>query len=178
MAMMGRRDFLRKSCLSAAAVLGGGPAYAATSQDFRVKLHNIHTGETLNTIYRTPLGYDPSALKDVNRVLRDFRTGAVHPIDPALLDLLHALASKVGAESSFDVICGYRSPQTNAMLAAASSGVSKRSLHMQGKAIDIALPGCDLRTLCAAAKLMRGGGVGFYPKPGFIHIDTGPVRYW
>jgi uncharacterized protein YcbK (DUF882 family) len=175
---MGRRDFLRKSCLSAAAALGWGPAYSAVRQDFRIKLHNIHTGESLNTVYRTPQGYDQSALKDVDRVLRDFRTGDVHPIDPALLDLLHVLASKVGAKSSFDVISGYRSPQTNARLAAESSGVSKRSLHMKGKAIDLALPGCDLRTLCAAAKLMRGGGVGFYPRPGFVHIDTGPVRYW
>jgi uncharacterized protein YcbK (DUF882 family) len=161
-----------------AAAIGVRPAYSASRADSRIRFHNIHTGESLNAVYRTPEGYDEGVLGDINRVLRDFRTGDVYRIDPSLIDLVHALAAKVDAKSPFDVICGYRSPQTNAMLAAASSGVSKHSFHLKGKAIDLALPGFDLRNLHAAARLLRGGGVGFYPTPGFIHVDTGPVRYW
>jgi uncharacterized protein YcbK (DUF882 family) len=179
MSLIGKRDFLRTvGMAAAAAAIGARPAFSAPRADLRIRLHNIHTGESVNTVYRTPEGYDESALGDIDRVLRDFRTGDVFRIDPALIDLVHTLSSKVGATRSFDVICGYRSPKTNAMLAAASSGVSKRSYHMQGKAIDLSLPGYDLRDLHAAAKLMKRGGVGLYASSGFIHVDTGPVRYW
>jgi uncharacterized protein YcbK (DUF882 family) len=178
MAGMGRRDVLRVVGTAAAAMIGLRPAYSAVRGDSRIRLHNIHTGESVNTVYRTPEGYDEAALGDIDRVLRDFRTGDVYRIDPALIDLVYALSSKVDAKHPFDVICGYRSPQTNAMLASASSGVAKRSFHMKGKAIDLCLPGFDLRDLHVAARLLRGGGVGIYPKPGFIHVDTGPVRYW
>ncbi len=180
MTVICRRNLLRTvgMAAAAAATIGVRPAYSATRGDSRIRLHNIHTGELVNTVYRTPEGYDEAALGDINRVLRDFRTGEAHRIDPALLDLVHALSSKVDAKRPFDVICGYRSPKTNAVLAAASSGVAKHSFHMKGKAIDLSLPGFDLRDLHVAARLLRGGGVGLYPTPGFIHVDTGPVRYW
>lgn len=180
MKLFGRRDFLRTMGVAAAAAgtLRVRPARAATCGDCRLRLHNIHTGESVDTVYRTPKGYDQGALDDINYTLRDFRTGDVHGIDPTLLDLVHELSLKVDANQPFEVISGYRSPTTNAKLASASSGVAKHSFHMKGKAIDLSLPGYDLRDLCATARMMRGGGVGFYPKPGFIHVDTGPVRYW
>lgn len=143
-----------------------------------MKLHNIHTGEALNTVYATPDGYDPGALGEINRVLRDFRTDEVYRIDPVLLDLVHDLSLRLDAAKAFDIISGYRSPTTNAKLAAASSGVAKKSYHMKGMAIDLALPGRDTRAIYAAAKAMHRGGAGLYVKSGFVHVDTGPVRAW
>jgi uncharacterized protein YcbK (DUF882 family) len=111
-------------------------------------------------------------------VLRDFRTGDIEVIDPQLLVLLHKISQRIGKDEPFDVISGYRSPKTNARLASNSNGVAKHSLHMQGMAVDICLPGMKLAHLRDAAKSLKAGGVGYYPKSNFIHIDTGKVRYW
>ncbi len=123
--------------------------------------------------------YLPDGLREVDHYLRDFRTGEVHPIDRGVLDILHALSRNApGRSPVFHVISGYRSPRTNAMLRQKSHGVAKRSLHMQGKAIDITLPGWETRYLYRAALNLARGGVGFYPKSGFVHVDTGRVRTW
>jgi uncharacterized protein YcbK (DUF882 family) len=111
-------------------------------------------------------------------VLRDFRTDESHPIDRRLLDLLHNLSQRVGTRAPFQVISGYRSPATNAMLRAESSGVASRSLHMQGMAIDIALQDVALADLRQAALDLQSGGVGYYPTSGFVHVDVGRVRRW
>lgn len=128
--------------------------------------------------YATLTGYVPSALSRVDRFLRDFRTGEIHEIDPALLDLLNDLAALTGAAEPYHVISGYRSPTTNAMLRRRSGGVARRSLHMDGKAVDVRLPGVPLRTLRDAAVSLGRGGVGYYPGPDFVHVDTGAVRIW
>ncbi|HSN31208.1 MAG TPA: DUF882 domain-containing protein, partial [Ideonella sp.] len=122
--------------------------------------------------------YLPDALAAVDRLLRDFRSGEVAAIDPALLDLLHALAMTTGAQGPFEVISGFRSPATNEMLRHRSSGVASGSLHMLGQAIDIRVAGVPLAGLRNAALSLRAGGVGFYPASDFVHVDTGRVRAW
>ncbi len=119
----------------------------------------------------------PAALIDIDRVLRDYPTGKIHPIEVALLDLLVRLSARIGA-GNFHVISGYRSPDTNEMLRKRGRGVSAHSLHMEGKAIDVRVPGVTLRALRAAALALGEGGVGYYPGPDFVHVDTGRVRWW
>jgi uncharacterized protein YcbK (DUF882 family) len=143
-----------------------------------LNLQNLHTGETLATEYWADGQYLPGKLDEVAKILRDHRNGAVHAIDPKLLDLLHTLQATLETRTPFHVISGYRSPETNAKLAAASSGVAKHSMHMDGKAIDIRMPGVDLLTLHKAAKALKGGGVGYYSASDFVHMDVGRVRYW
>jgi uncharacterized protein YcbK (DUF882 family) len=122
--------------------------------------------------------YITPALKDIDHVLRDFRTGDVARIDPRLLDLLHLLRSRLESTEPFHVISGYRSPKTNGTLAQQSSGVAKKSLHMKGMAADVRLPGRVLSDLKGVAVSLKLGGVGYYPKSDFIHVDVGRVRYW
>lgn len=143
-----------------------------------LKFEHLHTGEQLNTTYWAEGRYVSASLTDINYLLRDFRTGEVHPIDPGLLDLLHRLQQQTGNASPFQIISGYRSPQTNARLRATSSGVARKSLHMQGRALDIRLPGTPLQELHRLACEARVGGVGLYTGSNFVHIDTGRVRYW
>ena len=139
---------------------------------------NLHTGESLSATFWAEGRYLDDELKAVNHVLRDHRSGDVHPMDPKLLDLLYALQQSVSVKGSFHIISGYRSPASNQKLRAKSGGVAKKSLHMQGRAIDIRLPGCQLRQLRDAALELKAGGVGYYAKSDFIHVDTGRVRRW
>ena len=118
------------------------------------------------------------ALADIDHILRDHRTGEVKAIDTRLLDLAHAVGESLRDHGPFHVISGYRSPKTNALLRAGGNGVAGKSLHLQGKALDIRLPGTDLPVLHRAAVDLKGGGVGYYPGPNFVHIDVGRVRYW
>ena len=142
-----------------------------------ITLKNLHTDESLEAVYWENGQYVPDALEAVNKVLRDFRTGDVHPIEPGLLDLITDLRARVGSASPFQVISGYRSPQTNAMLREQSAEVAQHSLHMDGKAIDIVLEDVDTDRLHRAALSLSRGGVGFYPGR-FVHVDVGPVRHW
>ena len=175
-----RRDLLRLGLASSVLSLSGFAAASAIADPSprRVDLHNLHTGESLSTVYWEDGAYVPGALAEVNHVLRDFRTGDVHPIAPPLLDLLNRLSDRIEARSQFHVISGYRSPRTNAMLHERSHGVANKSLHMQGMAIDIRLAGVDLARLNQAALSLRAGGVGYYPSSDFVHVDVGPVRRW
>ena len=143
-----------------------------------LRFDHLHTGEQLDTTYWSEGRYLKTSLADINYLLRDFRTEEVHPIDPKLLDLLHYLQLETGNDNPFQIISGYRSPKTNAQLRASSSGVAKKSLHMQGRALDIRLPGTPLKTLHRIACNAKVGGVGLYTGSNFIHIDTGRVRYW
>lgn len=174
-----RRHFLR-TCAGLSVGLAAASAFAKLPQAGERKLafFNLHTGERLKTEYWVDGAYQRSALREVNLILRDFRTGDVHPIDPKLLDLLCALQHSVGQRGAFHVISGYRSPATNRMLRRRSGGVARHSLHMDGQAIDIRLPGCELRDLRDAARALRRGGVGYYRSSNFVHVDTGRVRYW
>ena len=176
MSAFDRRELIRLAAGAFALALPGVASAALTPR--RVAFHNLHTGESLDALYFDKGAYVPDALRAVNKVLRDFRTGDVHPIDPALLDLLASLSGRLGTRASYQVISGYRSPKTNAMLHKASNGVATRSLHMQGMAIDIRVQGVDLGRLHKAALAEGRGGVGYYPSSNFVHVDVGPVRQW
>jgi uncharacterized protein YcbK (DUF882 family) len=139
---------------------------------------SLHTGEEVKAIYLRDNILQPEGVKTLNHVLRDWRSGEVWDMDPQLFDLLYALRRRVDSAQPFHLISGYRSPSTNANLAAKSNGVAKRSLHMQGRATDIALPDRDLKALHKTALALQAGGVGLYSKSGFIHVDTGRVRHW
>jgi len=175
--MLGRRNFLA----AAGASLFVPPPARAESLPARVlSLDNIHTGEKLTVEYWAKGQYVPDALTAVDRLLRDFRTGQVHPIAPELLDLIALVHGRLDTRAPVSIISGFRSPATNAMLRGAHehSGVAVKSLHMQGKAIDLRIAGRSLADLHHAALAQRGGGVGFYPKSGFVHVDIGRVRTW
>jgi uncharacterized protein YcbK (DUF882 family) len=176
-----RRHLLRFG-LGAAAAAGVGAqasgALAALGGGRELTFRNLHTGESLTAAYWEAGAYVPDALAAVNKVLRDHRTGEVHAIDPQLLDLLSSLAGKLETRAQFQVISGYRSPASNAKLHDRSSGVATKSLHMQGKAIDIRIGGVQLAHLRGAALGLKRGGVGYYPASDFVHVDTGRVRQW
>jgi len=145
----------------------------------RLAFVNTHTGESLDVVYREGGQYLTDAIAEIDRVLRDHRSGEVFPMDRALLDQLDRLGALLGTGAKpFHVISGYRSPATNAMLHARSGGVATRSLHMSGRAIDIRMPGVPLATLHRAALSLQAGGVGYYPRSDFVHVDTGRVRTW
>lgn len=174
------RRRLLQAGLGACTLLAMPAANAAYSRIYekKVSLLNMHTGERIRTAYWERGKYIPGALKEIAKVLRDHRSGERHPIDPRLLDLIQQLQYKTGSSKEFQVVSAYRSPATNAALSAQSHGVAKNSLHMQGKAVDIRLPGIPLHVLRRAAMSMHAGGVGYYPQSNFIHVDTGNVRYW
>ncbi|QPK62185.1 DUF882 domain-containing protein [Methylomonas sp. LL1] len=139
---------------------------------------NPHTGDKLTLTYFEKGRYLNDALEEINFLLRDHRTDDVHAIDPGLLDQLHDLKQMLGLHQPFDVICGYRSPLTNAKLHAEHSGVANNSFHMYGRAVDIRIERFDLRRIHNAAVAMHRGGVGYYPESNFIHLDTGTFRTW
>ncbi len=161
-----------------AAVMAKAASSKTAGQKRALSFYHTHTGKNLVIEYHNGHGYSNSALDEINRFLCDFRTGEIHPIDKNLLDALFVLQQKTGIENDFEIISAYRSPKTNALLRKKSSGVAKRSLHMQGKAIDIRLKGYNTRRLRELAMAMKVGGVGYYRRSDFIHMDTGRVRYW
>jgi uncharacterized protein YcbK (DUF882 family) len=176
-----RRRFLRGVLLGVPAVVAlGGPgrALGAAMECRSIELLNTHTGESLRTEYFGDGGYRDGSLSALNHLLRDFRTGEVAQIDRQLFDLLHDMAALAGREARFEVISGFRSAATNAMLNSRSNGVAKHSLHMEGRAIDVRLQGYRTDRLRDLALSLRSGGVGFYRKLDFVHVDTGRVRTW
>jgi uncharacterized protein YcbK (DUF882 family) len=143
-----------------------------------LSFYNVHTGESLRTVYFEQGQYVPGALLEVNYFFRDFRANEVKPIDPRLLDLLHRINRALATSQPFNLISGYRSAATNAWLASQSEGVARHSLHMYGMAADISVQGRSLALLRAVAWAMWSGGVGYYPRSNFVHVDTGRVRHW
>jgi uncharacterized protein YcbK (DUF882 family) len=162
----------------AAARAEGGLESAAGAVERWLELRNTHTGEQLAVAYRAATGYVSTAIDKLNWLLRDHRAQQAHPIDTPLFDHLADLAAAAGVEPRYEIISGYRSPQTNDRLAAASGGVAKRSLHMQGRAIDVRLKGVSCATLRDLALAAGRGGVGYYRSSDFVHLDTGRVRAW
>jgi uncharacterized protein YcbK (DUF882 family) len=144
----------------------------------RLFLHNLHTGDTIKTVYWADGRYVDGALAEARHALRDWRNGAQHDMDPRLFDVLHDLGARLEVDRPFQIISGYRSPESNAAMHAASSGVAKNSLHMQGMASDIRVEGVELAHIRKAALSLGRGGVGFYPVSDFVHVDTGRVRQW
>ncbi|HYB90168.1 MAG TPA: DUF882 domain-containing protein [Candidatus Binataceae bacterium] len=179
-----RRRFLRIGAMAAAGLIVPGAAHAGLyvgaddAAPRRLKFYNLHTDERLEVDYFADGHYLPDALGAINHILRDFRRNEVKAIEPRLLDLLSAINLRLDTTAAFDVISGYRSPLTNAMLHARSEGVAAHSLHVDGKAIDIRVQGRDLATLHGVALAIRAGGVGYYPRSDFVHVDVGRYRYW
>lgn len=175
----GRRQFLR-AVAGAGLGLMASPVFARipAAAERELTFYNTHTGESLNCTYWADGQYLTEGLTELNRILRDHRSGEIYPIASELIDLVYALDQKVGGTRPFEIISGYRSPKTNTKLRNKNSGVAKRSLHMSGKAIDIRLPCCELKDLHRAALALKTGGVGYYPGSNFIHVDIGRVRSW
>jgi uncharacterized protein YcbK (DUF882 family) len=180
-----RRSFLKSSALLATAL--GVPAAARAAHAARpadlpheriLSLYNTHTGESLKRVFWAEGKFIPEAMNDINKLLRDHRNNKIAPIDPKLLFLLDQVASQVDAKQAVHIISGYRSPESNAMLHANTSGVAKHSMHLDGKAVDVRIPGRDLAALHKAALHAGGGGVGYYPDSQFVHMDTGRLRHW
>ena len=148
---------------------------------FTLHLHHLHTGESIDVVYRVGEKYLPDAIEKLNYFLRDHRTNDVSQYDPKEFDLLNSVMVKLGKPNGvIDIVCGYRTPWSNAFLRgrSAATGVAKNSQHMQAKAIDIRVPGVQTRTLRDVAMSLQGGGVGYYPDSQFAHVDVGPVRKW
>ena len=149
-----------------------------TAGERKLKLRNLHTGEKLSATYWEEGGYISEELAAIDHVLRDHRSGEAIHMDHALLDQIHALQQRLGHKGTIEIISGYRSPATNAMLARNSNGVAKKSFHMLGRAIDLRMPGVELKDLRKAALKLKSGGVGYYPNSNFVHLDTGRPRFW
>jgi uncharacterized protein YcbK (DUF882 family) len=164
--------------ISAAALLAGPGHAAAAVRGRRIALFNLHTSERLEVEFFRDGVYVPQALAAIEQILRDFRTGERHAIDPGLLDYLAEVAQTLGVDPAFSVISGYRSAQTNARLHERSAGVAQHSLHMEGRAIDVRIAGVDCAALSARALDLKRGGVGYYRASAFVHLDTGRVRSW
>jgi len=156
------------------------PLSAARGSDNlrQLMFYNTHTHERLTVVHKDGEHYIPEALKKIDYILRDHRTGEIHAIDPTLLDYLYDLLTEVGNHGEVHIISGYRSPKTNKKLHKKSKGVAAGSLHMQGKALDFRLPGTATTILRDKALTMKRGGVGYYRKSDFIQIDTGRFRFW
>lgn len=185
---LGRRNLIGGGLIGGA-LIGGGllapfPALAANpTGEWRLALRNVHTNESVDALFARSGRFLPAGLAELRHGLRDWRTGEAHDIDRNLLGLLVRLRDSLGVpgRQRIDLISGYRSPHTNAALRAKGgfhTGVASKSQHMLGKATDIAIPGIALDRLRNAAMALRGGGVGFYPRDGFVHVDTARVRSW
>lgn len=163
---------------AAAGALMLAPAAAFAARPRALSFYHTHTGERLRVTFAEGSRHIPEALDEISHFLRDFRNGEAHPMDPQLLDILDQLQRKTGAKGPFEIISAYRSPQTNEMLRSNGNGVAQRSLHMEGRAMDVRLRGVETRRLRKAALDLGAGGVGYYQQSDFIHVDTGRVRYW
>lgn len=174
-----RRHFLRHTACVTAAVALPRVARASVPSVRSLAFLHTHTREQIELVYAQGERYLPEALGSLNRFMRDHYTGDVGLIDPQVFDLLHRVQIALGSTRTFEVISGYRCPSTNEHLRTSrGGGVARRSLHMDGRAIDVRLQGVPLLELRDAALSLNAGGVGFYPREDFVHIDTGPVRRW
>jgi uncharacterized protein YcbK (DUF882 family) len=179
---LSRRAFLKWGALAGAAA-GLGPRAARAmpvpeGPERALAFYNTHTGESLKAVYWARGAYLPDGLAAISHILRDHRSGEARAMDVRLLELLHTIAAKLETRDPFHIISGYRSPATNAMLRERSVGVARHSMHMEGKAVDIRVPGHDVFGLRRLAAALHEGGVGCYPKSDFVHVDVGRVRFW
>lgn len=177
-----RRRFLKSvacgSLLAMASPKIVQAAFSSFTAHKTLALEHHHTGETLKLTYYERGRYIHDALKEANYFLRDYHNGAVHSVDPTLLDQLYDVKLLLGVNKPFHIVSAYRSPGTNASLRRHSSGVARHSLHMQGRAVDIRMEGVSAKTIRNAALTLQRGGVGYYPNSNFVHLDTGEIRTW
>lgn len=177
-----RRDFLRYGLagivgLSVPSLLCG-EVQARSSAAWKVSFRHAHTGESFSGVYRVGDKYLPEAFERLNYVMRDFRTKEVFPMDPHVIDIIAMVQKKARSNEPLNVLSAYRSPKTNAMLGKKSNAVASNSFHMYGQAVDIRMPDFSTKQLRNIAKSLSAGGVGYYPRSSFIHVDTGDVRSW
>lgn len=144
----------------------------------RISFRNTHTNESFSGVYRIGNKYLPDAFDRINHVMRDHRTGETFPIDPRVMDIIYSVHQITGQTTPYDVLSGYRCPESNAGLRKNSGGVAKNSLHMTGQAIDLRMPGYSTARLRDIAKSLKAGGVGYYSRSNFVHMDSGGVRSW
>jgi uncharacterized protein YcbK (DUF882 family) len=154
------------------------PPELDTTSPRTLSLVNVNTKEELTVTYWSDGTYHRDALDQLNHLLRDSQNGQQTEMDPMLFDVLWNTMNVVGYHGTVEVLSGYRSPTTNAWLASVSRGVANDSQHMNGNAMDIRFPGVPVFKIRQAARSLQMGGVGFYPRSGFVHLDTGPIRYW
>ena len=183
-----RRKFLGFGALAAGTLAASSivnPASAAIfsrSDRFegarRIAFRNSHTGEIFSGVYRVGDKYLPDAFERINIVLRDFRSNELFPIDPRVMDIIYSVHNMTKRDEPYEILSGYRCPKTNAGLRSHGEGVAKNSLHMTGQAIDLRLPGFETKQIRQLAISLKAGGVGYYPKSDFVHMDTGDVRTW
>ncbi|MCI5060049.1 MAG: DUF882 domain-containing protein [Alphaproteobacteria bacterium] len=186
--MIDRRSFLGIGAATLGGVLLPSLATSAQAANFRsgiiskgarrLVFRNTHTGESFSGVYRVGDKYLPDAFDQINTVMRDFRTDQRYPMDPRVLDIIYSVQRMSNPNKPLEIISGYRSPGTNKMLRNTSSGVAKKSLHMKGQAIDFRMKDFSTKRLRDIAKNLRAGGVGYYSKSDFVHVDTGDVRSW
>jgi uncharacterized protein YcbK (DUF882 family) len=184
-----RRKFLGFGVIATAAVAVttiSNPVCAAAFQGRddrfdgarKISFRNSHTGETFSGVYRVGDKYLPDAFERINIVLRDFRSNELFPIDPRAIDIIYSVHQMTDRVDPYEILSGYRCPKTNAGLRKHGEGVAKNSLHMTGQAIDLRLPGFNTKQIRNIAVSLKAGGVGYYPKSDFVHMDTGDVRIW
>lgn len=173
-----RRFLLGVGALGSTALLPWPAGASLSAPVRRLSLYNLHSGEKVTASFWEQGRYLDEGLGAFSRLMRDLRRDEAFPIDPKLFDQLFLLQHRLGRQGEIQVISGYRSPQTNALLRRQGKGVAKQSYHMLGQAIDLRLPGVPLAELDRAARQLGVGGVGYYPKSDFVHLDTGPVRNW
>ncbi|MEM7443436.1 MAG: DUF882 domain-containing protein [Pseudomonadota bacterium] len=176
--MIDRRGFLTAGAAALASATLIPQSAFATANRRTLHLYETHSFETASVTYWTDGWYNPDALHRLDIFLRDWRTDEVAPMDPRLLDAMALIQERLGTDEPMHIVCGYRSPTTNAVLASQRGGVARNSYHVRGQAADIHLPHRTLGALRQTAQALEVGGVGFYPRSGFVHIDTGPVRSW
>jgi uncharacterized protein YcbK (DUF882 family) len=179
---LSKRRFLKSLACGSVLAMGPSKIVQAVFSNFTIhktlSLEHHHTGDTLKLTYYEQGRYIHGALEELSYFLRDYRNDAVHSVDPALLDQLHDVKLLLGVNKPFEIVSGYRSPGTNASLRRHSRGVAKRSLHMEGRAVDIRMAGVSSKTIRNAALTLQRGGVGYYPSSNFVHLDTGEIRTW
>jgi len=178
-----RRDLLKIGLAGlVGAVLPMMPArnaYALSNyESWKISFRHQRTGESFSGVYRVGDKYLPEAFERINYVLRDARTEEVFPMDPRVVDILSMIHKRAGSNEPYETLSGYRSPKTNANLRKASTGVATNSFHMYGQAVDFRIAGASTSKLRNAAKALKAGGVGYYPRSNFVHVDTGTVRSW
>ena len=171
-----RRVLGAAAAVSAAAFVRPAPAISFAPRS--VSLYNTHTGEWVRTVYWADGHYIREAVRDINWVLRDHHSDEVRPMNAGILDLLGMLRGRLDCHDPFLVICGYRSPTTNHRMYMRGDGVAANSYHIKGMAIDLRVERRELSQVCGAALSLRSGGVGYYPRSDFVHVDCGPVRTW
>lgn len=179
-----RRDVMKAGLWAAAgtfllpSVAEAAAVKMPSSGSYDIAFVNTHTGEKFSGTYRVGAKYLPDAFEEINYVLRDFRTNEVFPIDPRVIDIIYMVHRKTGRNQPLEILSGYRSPKTNAMLRDASTGVARNSMHLSGQAIDFRMAGVSTRGLRDIATGFKAGGVGYYPRSDFVHVDTGKFRTW